>query len=152
MRVVGISSLLLLVAIVSAPHLSGAQGRAMRGGGGGAPVGAGKPPTDVQALADAELAFARTAEERGIRDAFVEHLGADAILLRPGPVNGREFFRARPSDRGPLLAWEPSYVELSASGELGWDTGPWSFKPDRAKDAVAWGHFATVWRRDESGR
>jgi ketosteroid isomerase-like protein len=118
---------------------------------GSAVVGKGAPPADVAAVADAERAFATIAREKGVRDAFVETAAEDALLLRPGPVNAKEFMGKRPSNAGPLLAWGPSYVELSASGELAWDTGPWSFSPDRTKPAVAWGHFATVWRKDPDG-
>jgi ketosteroid isomerase-like protein len=75
----------------------------------------------------------------------------DAILFKPTPVNGKEFFRARPANPGPILAWYPSYAELSGSNDLGWTTGPWEYREAKGKEPAAWGHFATVWQRQLDG-
>jgi ketosteroid isomerase-like protein len=144
-----------VVVVISILHLVSASAVPQAFGKGGPPgsarVGQGDPPADVAAVAAAERAFAKLAAEKGVADAFVATAAEDGILLRPGPVNARDFMSQRPKNPGPLLAWGPSYVEVAASGELAWDTGPWAFHPDRAKPAVAWGHFATVWRKDADG-
>src|SRR5688572_15778906 len=74
-------------------------------------VQTGPPDEQVQQLVDAERAFAKKALDSSIRDAFFEYLANDAILFRPTPVNGKEHFRARPANPGPILAWYPSYAE-----------------------------------------
>lgn len=112
----------------------------------------GPPDGDVQALVDAERGFARMAQTTSINEAFLEHMADDAILFRPTPVNGKEFFKAKTPNPGPWLLWYPSYAELSGSGDLGWTTGPWEFHPAKDKPAVAWGHFATVWQKQPSGK
>ena len=114
-------------------------------------VQAGPPDEQVQQLVDAERAFARKALDSSIRDAFFEYMANDAILFRPTPVNGKEYFRARPANPGPILAWYPSYAELSGSNDLGWTTGPWEFRSAKDKEPEAWGHFASVWQKQIDG-
>jgi ketosteroid isomerase-like protein len=115
-------------------------------------VQSGPPDEQVQRLVDAERAFAKKALDTNIRDAFFENMAEEAILFRPTPVNGKEFFRGRPANPGPVLAWYPSYAELSGTGDMGWTTGPWEFRPAKDKKPEAWGHFASVWSRDTKGK
>jgi ketosteroid isomerase-like protein len=112
----------------------------------------GAPESEVAALVAAENAFCKKAAETSIRDAFFEYMADNAILFRPGPVNGKEFFRARPSNPGPVLTWHPTYAELSSTGDLGWTTGPWEYRSEKDKPAEAWGHFASVWKKQISGK
>lgn len=113
------------------------------------PPAAPAPETDAAAsLAAAERAFAATSVERGMKEAFLTWLAADGVVFRPLPANGRAVWSARP-DPSATLAWEPAYAEVAASGDLGWTTGPWELRPAGADTAVAWGHFHSVWRRED---
>jgi ketosteroid isomerase-like protein len=114
-------------------------------------VQTGAPDDQVQKLVDAERAFARKASDTNIRDAFFAYMADEAILFRPTPVNGKEFFRGRPANPGPVLTWYPSYAELSGSNDLGWTTGPWELRAAKDKEPASWGHFATVWQRQFDG-
>jgi len=111
----------------------------------------GESAAGLRSLIAAERAFARRAESSGTKDAFVANLGVDGVLFRPGPVNGLAWFRDRPPARG-YLSWDPEWAEISASGELGWTTGPFEFRATSASDTVSdAGHYVTVWRRDPTG-
>jgi ketosteroid isomerase-like protein len=75
----------------------------------------------------------------GSRGAFAE--GPDAVVrawarfLAPG---------------GPTISWEPEVARVAASGDLGYSLGAASIT---SEGRVAWeGRYATVWRRDASGR
>src|SRR5262249_49533324 len=57
--------------------------------------------------------------------------------------------RDQPARTG-LLAWEPAYVDLSASGDLGWTTGPWTFRPKPDAEPTAFGHYVTIWQQVRS--
>jgi len=111
----------------------------------------GPPAPDVAQLVDAENAFCKLALSAGIRDAFYANLAENGIIFRPGPINGKQFFKDRPSNAVPQLSWEANYAEISGSGDLGWTTGPWEFRPEKGKPAVAYGHFATVWQKQADG-
>lgn len=108
-------------------------------------------PQDVRSLVEAERAFARRAIESSIRDAFYENLAPHAILMSPGPVNGYEQQKKRPPNPGPLLIWEPAHAEISASGDLGWTTGPAEFRPAKDKDPAWFGEFSSVWQKQPDG-
>jgi len=104
------------------------------------------------ALVEAERAFSRLSQREGVRAAFLAYLAEDAILFRPGPVPGREFIEARPSP--PVeLTWWPVYVEVAASGDLGYTTGPYVLRetgPGQRGEAQN-GYYVTVWRRQADG-
>lgn len=98
----------------------------------------------------AERAFAAKAGATTTRTAFLEFLAPDSIMFRPGPVNGLEWFTARPEQPG-TLEWGPDFVFAAASGDLAYSSGPWRFV-DAEGRAVAFGHFATIWERQPDGR
>lgn len=109
------------------------------------------PAASAQILIERERTFAREAATRGMRAAFLAHLASSAILFRPGPVLGRAWFQSRPESPA-LLAWQPWHAELSASGDLGWTTGPWTYRRDSTQRAVdGAGEYVTVWRREGDG-
>ncbi|MFI5372951.1 MAG: YybH family protein [Candidatus Eisenbacteria bacterium] len=119
-----------------------------------APLAAGTPPparaadtaSPLDTLVMAERAFAARSAESGMKRAFLLNLAPDAIIFKPGPVNGVPVWAARPESKYQLL-WEPSWAEIAGNGDLGFTTGPWVLKPPDRDTVVAQGHFMTVWRR-----
>lgn len=102
---------------------------------------------DVTSLVNAELAFARISEEKGMDSAFMAFLSDDAIIFRPNPVNGQEWFRTHPAP--PIaLSWSPGFADVSSSGDLGYTTGPWMAR-DKADSTAppSYGDFVSVWRK-----
>ena len=56
--------------------------------------------------------------------------------------------KARPG----ILNWRPDYVEIAASHDFGFTTGPWTFQPKSLEDSItARGRFITVWHVNEKG-
>lgn len=107
--------------------------------------------SDLDSLVNTERAFSRTAAEKGTRDAFLAFMADDGIVFAPGPVNGKKSWEARPKRPG-LLSWEPIYADISAAGDMGYDTGPWEFRPKGAEDKpVAFGNFMTIWKKQPDG-
>ena len=109
----------------------------------------------LQSLVETERAFSRTSAERGTREAFLAFIADDGILFRPTAVNGKEWFSKNPvppSEKRPLLSWQPIFADVSQAGDLGYTTGPWQYKSD-IKDGtpVAYGNFITVWRKQADG-
>ena len=111
--------------------------------------------TPLQDMVKTEQAFSKMAEEKTTREAFMAFIADDGLLFRPGAVNGKKWMLEHPvppSDKKPLLAWQPSYAGMAASGDMGFTTGPWEFKGD-IKDATpsGYGHFVTVWKKQPDG-
>lgn len=105
----------------------------------------------LASLIAAEYAFAEAAPRLGVRDAFLAFLADDAILFRPRPVRGRDWFQSRPPRPG-LLTWYPCFARLSRAGDLGLSTGPWEFRPNSLdEEPIAHGYFTSIWRAQADG-
>jgi ketosteroid isomerase-like protein len=111
--------------------------------------------TPLQEMVKTEQAFSKMAQEKDTRDAFMAFIADDGLLFRPGAVNGKKWMLENPlppSDKKPLLAWQPSYAETAESGDLGFTTGPWEFKNDiKDQKPSGYGHFVTVWKKQADG-
>ena len=109
----------------------------------------------LQEMVKTEQAFSKTAEEKNTRDAFLAFIADDGLLFRPVAVNGKKWLLEHatpPTDKKPLLAWQPSFAGMSASGDMGFTTGPWQFKGDiKDEKPSGYGHFVTVWKKQVDG-
>ncbi|MGH7587984.1 MAG: hypothetical protein ACRELU_05275 [Gemmatimonadota bacterium] len=105
---------------------------------------------DPMELVESERAFARDVAELGIPDGFLAHLAEGSIVFGAGPVDGRASYEARPKTESKL-AWDPVYAEISEVGDLGWTTGPWTFRPGEGEPVAAAGHYVSLWRMGEDG-
>jgi ketosteroid isomerase-like protein len=111
--------------------------------------------TPLQEMVKTEQAFSKMAEETNTRDAFLAFIADDGLLFRPDAVNGKKWMQEHPvppSDKNPLLAWQPAFAGISASGDMGFTTGPWEFKADRSDEKPSgYGDFVTVWKKQADG-
>jgi ketosteroid isomerase-like protein len=102
----------------------------------------------LRGMLESEYAFAQKARA-SVRDAFLEYLGEDSLVLQPGPKPGRAVYTAAKASTAQLQ-WYPAVADIAASGDLGFTTGPWVYTD--ASGAKATGHFLTVWQRDAGCR
>jgi ketosteroid isomerase-like protein len=109
----------------------------------------------LQEMVKTEQAFSRMAEEKNARDAFMAFIADDGLLFRPGAVNGKKWMEEHPvppSDKKPLLAWQPAFAGMAASGDMGFTTGPWELRNDiKDEKPSGYGHFVTVWKKQADG-
>ena len=109
----------------------------------------------LSTLVEAEKTFARTSLEIGTRPAFMKFFADDAVVFRPSPVRYKAMMKDVPVAANPLettLAWEPLYADISASGDLGYTTGPsvWT-DHSAAQRPPYYGYFFSVWKKQSSG-
>ncbi len=98
-----------------------------------------------------EYAFADLAAKANTREAFLTYLADDAIMFADGPRNGRELYANHPVDDS-LLAWAPSFADMAASGDFGYDTGPYTYRPKRSDEKPSGhGQWVTLWKKQTSG-
>jgi ketosteroid isomerase-like protein len=112
------------------------------------PIFAEKPATtgNARSLASAETAFAQESVEKGMRSAFLHALSDESIVFLPGPQNGKKAWEAKPPSE-TVLQWHPVLAATSTNGDLGYTTGPWSFKKSAAdKELTDFGDFVSIWR------
>jgi len=113
--------------------------------------------TPLEEMVKTEQAFSKMAEEKNTREAFMTFIADDGLLFRPGAVNGKKWMLehpepAPPAGKKPLLAWQPNVAGMSASGDMGFTTGPWEAKGDiKDPKPVRYGHFVTVWKKQPDG-
>lgn len=93
----------------------------------------------------AERAFAADGLALGIKQSFLKHMADDAVVFQPDPVNAREAVSAQSDKPGPKLEWWPIWAGISASGDLGFTTGPY------ALDGTRRGHYFTIWKKQADG-
>jgi hypothetical protein len=99
-------------------------------------------PQPLKEMVQTEYAFAERAHS-SVRDAFLEYLAADSLVLEPAPTPGRAFYEvAKPGNS--QLQWYPAAA--AAGTDLGFTTGPWIYTG--SDGSHAYGHFVTVWKRD----
>jgi hypothetical protein len=107
--------------------------------------------TDLEKVVETEKAFARFAEEKGIKPAFLEFLADDGVMFNPQQINGKELWHSRPVSPA-LLSWYPVYADVSSNGVLGYTTGEGEYRPKGKTDTtVYYSTYATVWRRQRDG-
>jgi ketosteroid isomerase-like protein len=110
----------------------------------------GLPPAQ-QELFDTERAFVRLAAERGFRDSFYAYFADDGIAFNPHPFRVRAALAGQPATPAPMGAdWAPVYGDVSAAGDLGWNTGPLVFA-GRNGEPGRHGMFFSVWKRQPDG-
>lgn len=109
------------------------------------------PADSVRLMVDAERKFYQTGQEKGTRAAFLEFLAEDAIVFRPGPVNGKEAWSKRP-ETGLDLIWEPTFAVMARSADFGYDTGPAKWKANKSDPKFSgYGYFISVWKKQKDG-
>ena len=100
---------------------------------------------------DTERAFEHAVAEKGIKAGFIEYLAPLGVMFRPGPVNGREWWKSRPESPA-ALTWNPIKIEVSSNGALAYSIGNSIYKPKGKSDTSEfYGHYITVWTRQLDG-
>jgi len=92
----------------------------------------------------AEIAFARTAQEKGQWTAFAEFAADDAVMFVPAPVKAKDWLKGQ-RDPAEAVRWQPHQVWSSCDGTLAVTRGAWQ-RPDGST-----GYFTTVWERQRNG-
>jgi len=109
-------------------------------------------PPALREIVDAERAFIEMARTQNRRDAFLFYLSDSAVTQGPqGPMKGKSRIAAQPV-REDWLFWEVAYSDIAASGDFGFNTGPWYYRPNRTDEKpVAFGEFNSVWKKQSDG-
>lgn len=104
--------------------------------------------TSLAAVARADRAFSKLSADSTAQRAFTRFMAADGIIYRPRAVRASEYLRSRPMHPAIALLWEPTFVDVSAAGDLGYTTGPWiSQRRDRPQSDPLFGQYVNIWRR-----
>lgn len=109
------------------------------------------PAEAVRAMVESERKFYQAGQEKGTRAAFLEFLADDAIVFRPGPMNGKEAWGKRP-ETGFDLIWEPAFAAIARSADFGYTTGPAKWRANKKEEKfLGYGQFVSIWKKQKDG-
>ena len=121
-----------------------------------------KPKSDIIDKSKAEIvatekAFAGMAKKEGVAAAFTYYAAENAAInYNDKLIKGRSSIKAHYSDKkykDVTLEWAPDFVDASASGDLGYTYGNYTFirKDSTGKTETFKGIFHTVWKKQTDG-
>ena len=110
----------------------------------------------AEAVRQADIAFAKRAEEAGVAKAFAEYMDPkDGLMFGgPKPTRGAQAIYAAMGGDAPRkvkLEWVPTSAWGSGGGDMGVTTGDWRRTPLDTTKPVLTGRYVTVWRKTADG-
>ena len=107
-----------------------------------------------QQMMDADKAFSKLSEEKGMKAAFIEYIDSNGVLLRANemPVIGADAidYLIQQNDSTYTLKWAPSKGVIAESGELGYTYGLYQLQ-SKIKDTVIFGTYVSIWKKQSDG-
>lgn len=106
---------------------------------------------------ETEASFAKLAKEKGLKIAFLTFASDNAVLSRNGKlIKGKkeiEEYFDKQTLKNVRLEWTPDFVNVAASGDLGYTYGKFTFEAtdETGAEIKSEGIFHTVWKRDLNG-
>ncbi|MCW3094300.1 MAG: hypothetical protein JWP81_5369 [Ferruginibacter sp.] len=105
-------------------------------------------------MMEADRAFSKFSEEKGMKAALLNFIDGKGVLLRPNavPIVGGEAINyiSQGNDTAYTMTWEPSGGTVAKSGELGYTYGIYSLRP-KNKDTVFYGTYVSIWKKQPDG-
>ena len=109
---------------------------------------------DEQQLIQADMAFSDLCQAQGMKNAFLEYMDSNGILLRPQHFPILEAsavdFLISQDDGDFTLTWKPKNAMIASSGDLGFTYGLYALQP-KSRDTVLYGTYVNIWKRQEDG-
>jgi ketosteroid isomerase-like protein len=111
-------------------------------------------------IVETEKEFAEMAAKEGIAKAFLSFAANDAVIMRNDSlIIGKEAiqisFEGNETNPGQVsLTWEPDFVDVAKSGDLGYTYGKYVYIviDSLGNKKAAEGVFHTVWKRQADGK
>jgi hypothetical protein len=107
---------------------------------------------NIKGLINAEKQFAWFTSTHTVKEGFLQYMDSTGVIFQRGSEqNALEFYKKQNASPG-ILNWEPDFAVISASGEVGATTGPYTFRERSMQDTpVRYGTFCSVWRINRKG-
>lgn len=106
-------------------------------------------------LITTDRSFAIMSKQHGMRDAFIEYLDSNGVILRPNqlPIEGGDAidYLIQQNDNNFILTWEPKRGEVAESGDLGYTYGIYAMSA-KVGDSTTYGTYTSVWKKQSDGK
>ena len=94
--------------------------------------------------------FSKLSSREGMKMAFIEYIADDGILLRPDhpPIVGANAieYLTEINDSAFTLTWQPTFAEVSSSGDLGYSYGIYNLQ---LQDTSLQGTYVNIWKKQK---
>lgn len=119
-----------------------------------------KKPDDISSelkveMLETDKEFSAMSQAKGLRNAFMNFIDSDAVLLRPNSVplvgGAAMDLIISSNDSVSILTWQPKEANISKSGDLGYTYGIYSRKPGD-EDTIYYGTYVTIWKKQPDGK
>jgi hypothetical protein len=104
-------------------------------------------PAQVSTVIDAEHAFKKLVERKGIKEAFLSVADPEGIVFKPDVIKITDFYNSIDKQPG-TLTWEPKFARISANGDLAFTAGPYVYQNGKSEDDKVYGDYLSIWRTD----
>ncbi len=105
----------------------------------------------VSTVIDAEHAFKKLVERKGIKEAFLTVTDPEGIVFKPEAIKITDFYNSIDKQPG-TLSWEPKFARISANGDLAFTAGPYIYQNGKSEDDKVYGDYVSIWRTDVDGK
>jgi ketosteroid isomerase-like protein len=107
-------------------------------------------------LLETDQLFSETAKEKGFAGAFALFLSEESRIFQNNflPIVGKaDIVKFMAENVKATITWEPYFVEMSASADLGYTLGKSKSTVTSAsgKEIVSYGHYVTIWKKQPDG-
>ncbi|MGB3861305.1 MAG: nuclear transport factor 2 family protein [Candidatus Aminicenantaceae bacterium] len=107
-------------------------------------------------LLETDRLFSQASKEKGFAGAFALFLSEEARVFQNNfpPIVGRDaIMKFMAENATGTITWEPYFVEMSASADLGYTLGKYqsTVSSDSGKKTVSYGHYVTIWKKQPDG-
>ena len=113
------------------------------------------PEKNRAAMMKADTDFSELSEAKGMKNAFLEFIDSNGVLLRPDtlPIIGADAvdYLIAQNDTAYSLIWKPTGGKIAESGELGYTYGVYELHP-HAKDTLLYGTYVSIWKKQADGK
>ncbi len=114
-----------------------------------------KPSIDIKAeIIQADRAFSKLSEDKGMKVAFLQYMDSEGVLLRPDnmPIKGGFAidYISQENDTSFSMSWEPKGASVAQSGDLGYTYGTYLMK-FKHRDSVVRGTYVSIWKKQPDG-
>ncbi len=104
-------------------------------------------PVKVSKVVNAEEAFNKLVERKGIKEGFLAVAAADGIVFKPDAISIVDFYSKIDKQAGKL-SWTPKFARISANGDLAFSAGPYVYQNGKGDDNKVYGDYVSIWRTD----
>ncbi|MDR6942179.1 hypothetical protein [Mucilaginibacter pocheonensis] len=108
-------------------------------------------PAKVNTVVNAEEAFNKLVERKGIKDGFLSVADPEGIVFKPNAVKITDFYNSIDKQAGKL-SWQPKIARISANGDLAFTAGPYIYSNGKSDDDKLYGDYVSIWRTDAENK